>query len=340
MHSQKTNIGKGCIMYEIFRAEFLQKIGTFPQEILVQVAQALDTTAEKYTIAKAETALCVVGREEFIDIAKAYIVTRKTEGLADGTLQQIARVLRNFIYSMSKPIQKIQPNDIRAFLFNYQKTRNITNRSLDFIRTVICTFFKWCAAEGYIQTNPAANIRPIRYTKKQRKALSQLELEHVRRACHTERDLCIVEVLYSTGCRVSELCNIRLSDIDWQNNEIIVLGKGSKYRTVYINAKAEVAIKAYLDIRKHNSEWLVCNDRGGGQMTPANIQRIFSKIEEETSIAVTPHIMRHTMATQALTGTTVEVVQQMLGHVDIATTMIYAEVDQSRIHDAHLRSVI
>ena len=75
-------------------------------------------------------------------------------------------------------------------------------------------------------------------------------------------------------------------------------------------------------------------------MTPANIQRIFSKIKEETGIIVTPHIMRHTMATQALTGTTMEVVQQMLGHADIATTMIYAEVDQSTIHHAHLKSVI
>ena len=99
-------------------------------------------------------------------------------------------------------------------------------------------------------------------------------------------------------------------------------------------------MKAYLDVRKHNSEWLVCNDRGGGQMTPANIQRIFSKIEEETGITVTPHIMRHTFATQALTGTGVEVVQQMLGHSDISTTMIYAEVDQRSIYTAHLKSVI
>lgn len=327
-------------MYEVFRAEVLQKLGVFPQEVLAQIAQALDMTAEKYTIAKVETSLCVVGREEFIGIAQAYIVTRKTEGLADGTLEHITRVLRTFIYSTLKPIREIQPNDIRAFLFNYQKVRNITNRSLDFLRTIICTFFKWCAAEGYISTNPAANIKPIRYTRKPRKALSQLELEKVRRACHTDRDLCIVEVLYSTGCRVSELCGIKLSDIDWANHEITVLGKGNKYRKVFINAKAEVAITTYLNGRKHNGAWLVCNDRGGGQMKPANIQRIFSKIEAETGITVSPHIMRHTMATQALTGTGVEVVQQMLGHNSIATTMIYAEVNPSSIYAAHLKSVI
>ena len=327
-------------MYEMFRSEVLRLLCDFSQEELARVAEAMDITANGYTISKAETSLCVPGRQEFVDIATAYIITRKTEGITDKSIEQMARVIKTFIDRTLKPIKDIQPNDIRAFLFNYQKDRGISNRSLDFLRTIICTFFKWCSTEGYLPTNPAANIRPIKYTRKPRKALSQIELERVRRACHTERDLCIVETLYSTGCRVSELCNIRLSDIDWQNHEIVVLGKGNKYRTVYINAKAEIAMKAYLDVRKHNSEWLVCNDRGGGQMTPANIQRIFSKIEEETGITVTPHIMRHTFATQALTGTGVEVVQQMLGHSDISTTMIYAEVDQRSIYTAHLKSVI
>ena len=159
-------------MYELFRSEVLKQLDSFPSDVLAQVAKALDMTAEKYTISKAETNLCVVGRQEFIDIAGAYVVTKKTEGLADESLKHIARILRIFIYSTSKKIQEIQPNDIRAFLFNYQKSRNISNRSLDFIRTIVCTFFKWCSAEGYIASNPAQNIKPIRYTRKPRKALS------------------------------------------------------------------------------------------------------------------------------------------------------------------------
>lgn len=134
--------------------------------------------------------------------------------------------------------------------------------------------------------------------------------------------------------------NIKLQDIDWKNHEILVLGKGDKYRKVYINAKAEVAINTYLGSRRHKSEYLLCNERGGGQMSKANIEKIFSRIERDTGITVSPHIMRHTMATQALTGTTVEVVQQMLGHASIATTMIYAEVNTDAIHAAHIKSVI
>lgn len=209
------------------------------------------------------------------------------------------------------------------------------------MRSIICTFFCWASTEGYIATNPAVTVRPIKYSRVPRKALTQKELEIVRRAVRTDRDLAIVETLYSTGCRVAELCSILMSDVDWNKREITILGKGGKYRTVYINAKAEYALEIYLGSRKHNSVWLFCNDRGGGQMKPSNIQRIFSVIEEKTGIVVSPHIIRHTMATQALLGGTgIELVQRMLGHSDISTTMIYAEVDQSSVHSAHQRSII
>lgn len=328
-------------MYEVFRGEVLSKIGHLDADTLKVVADAMDVVAAKYKIDRAETSIAVIGRENFLEIAATYVIVRKTEGIKDGTLEHMARILKQFIYATPKPITQIRTNDIRAFLYNYQKERGISNRTLDMMRTIICTFFKWATTEGYLSVNPAANIKPIKYTRKPRKALTQRELEIVRRACKTDRDRAIIETLYSTGCRVTELCNILTGDIDWTKHEISVLGKGGKYRTVYLNAKAEVALEVYLSSRKHNSWWLFCNDRGGGQMTASNIQRIFSNIEASTGIFVTPHIMRHTFATQALNGGTgVEIVQQMLGHSDIATTMVYAEVDQSRIHDAHLRSVI
>ena len=328
-------------MYEQFKSEVLAKLAYMSGDDLRRIGEAMDLVSQKYRVKKQETSIAVLGREEFNEIAYCYIVTKKSEGIADSTLKQVTIALRNFINSMTKPISKITPNDIRAYLFTYQRSRSVSNRTLDYHRTMICTFFKWCAAEGYIDKDPTVNIKPIKYVRKPRKALNQLQLERVRRACKTPRELCIVEILYSTGCRVSELCNIRIQDVDWANHEITVLGKGSKYRRVFINAKAEIAIEAYLTARKHkSSEWLVCNDRGGGKMTKANIEKIFSRIEKETGIFVTPHIMRHTMATQALTGTSVEVVQQMLGHVNIATTMIYAEVNQDSVHAAHLRCVI
>lgn len=328
-------------MYETFRNDVLYHLKDLDEKTLRYISETLDHISTGYKIEKAETGLTVIGREQFLKIAGTYIIVRKTEGLKNGTIEHMSRIMKSFIYSMTRPISEIQPNDIRAYLYNYQKERGISNRSLDLIRTIICTFFKWVVSEGYIPTNPAANIRPIKYTRNPRKALSQRELEIIRRSCKTMRDLAIVETLYSTGCRITELCNIKISDIDRNKHEISVLGKGGKYRTVYLNAKSEVAIEVYLSERKHNSIYLFCNDRGGAQMKPANIQRIFSIIENQTNIVVSPHIMRHTMATQALSGGTgIEMVQQMLGHANIATTMVYAEVDQNRVHDAHLKSVI
>lgn len=327
-------------MYELFRGGVLYHLSDLSPEILSRVAEAMDVVSAGYSIKKAETGLSVIGREKFLEIAATYVIVRKTEGIKSGTTEHMVRILKQFIQATPKPIAEVKPNDIRAFLYNYQKARGISNRTLDMMRTIICTFFKWAASEGYIPTDPSFNIRPIKYTRKPRKALSQRELELVRRACTNDRDRAIIETLYSTGCRVTELCNIRLGDVNWSKHEILVLGKGSKYRTVYLNAKAEVALEVYLNGRKHNSEYLFCNIRGGGQMTPCNVERIFAVIEEKTHVIVTPHIMRHTFATQALTGTGVEVVQKMLGHSNIATTMVYAEVDQSLIHAAHTRSVV
>ena len=328
-------------MYETFRDEMIYKLRGMDPITLSTVISALDEVACGYTISKSETALTVIGKDHFVEIVSIYMIVRKTEGLSDGTLEHVGRIMRQFINDVAKSIEEVQTNDIRAFLFRYQRTRGISNRTLDQMRSIICTFFCWAAAEGYITTNPAATVRPIKYARVPRKALTQKELEIVRRAVRTDRDLAIVEMLYSTGCRVAELCSILMSDVDWNKREITILGKGGKYRTVYINAKAEYALEIYLGSRKHNSAWLFCNDRGGGQMKPSNIQRIFSSITEKTGIIVSPHIMRHTMATQALRGGTgIELVQRMLGHSDISTTMIYAEVDQSCVHSAHLKSVI
>lgn len=327
-------------MYECFKNDILVRLSDLPVEILQRISKEMDSASTQYTVTRAETSLAVIGREQFKEIAGAYLITKKTEGLANSSLVQMARILNNFILSINRPIDKIKANEIRAYLYNYQATRSISNRSLDFLRTIICTFFHWCASEGYISTDPATNIKPIKYIRKPRKALSQLELECVRRACKSERETCVVELLYSTGCRVSEICNIKIQDVNWDKREVIVFGKGGKYRKVYLNAKAMISLQAYLKNRKHQSPYLLCNDRGGKQMTPCNIQKFFRRIETQTGINVSPHIMRHTMATQALTGTGVEIVQQMLGHSSIATTMIYAEVDKSSIHAAHIRSVI
>ena len=174
--------------------------------------------------------------------------------------------------------------------------------------------------------------------------MTQKELELLRRACKTPRELAIIETLYSTGCRVSELTNIKLCDIDWEKRAVHLVGKGKKHRDSYLNAKAEVSIGDYLLHRKYQSEYLFCNDRGGGKTTKDNIEKIVRNIAARSEISgkhITPHVMRHTTATQALnSGMQVQDIQKMLGHSNIATTMIYAQTSIEHVAAEHKKYIV
>lgn len=335
-------------VYEHMKHDLLIKVaGVLPElgrETLARIATALDEVSVHYNIAEAETHLAVLGRDEFERVIKSYIVVRHMEGLSDMTIRNYLRILQNFMMGASKPLREITANDIRLYLFKYQSDNGVGNRSLESIRGTICTFMRWAASEGYIPTNPVETLKPIKWSAKPREALEQIELEIIRKACWTHREKAMIEVLYSTGCRVSELTGIKLSDIDWHSRTVMLFGKGKKYRTSYINAKAEVAIKTYLDYRPHKSDYLFCNDRGGGSMTKSNVERMIRIIRERAGMGdrrITPHTFRHTTATQALqSGMPVTDIQQLLGHASVNTTMVYARTSHEAVQAGHKRCIV
>jgi len=335
-------------VYERMKHEIMMKIAAaipeLDREALCKIAGAMDEVSARFNVSDAETHLAVLGREEFTKVVKSYIVIKHMEGLSETTLQNYALRLKHFMMSSTKPLNEITANDVRLYLFTYQNDTGISNRSLESIRIVVCSFLRWAANEGYIPANPAETLKPIKWEAKPRESLEQIELEIIRRACITEREKAMIEVLYSTGCRVTELAGIKLSDIDWHARSVNLLGKGRKYRTSYINAKAEVAIRAYLEHRKHDSIYLLCNERGGGKMKKGNIERMIRVIRERAGMAdrkITPHTFRHTTATQALrSGMPIEEIQRLLGHSSVATTMIYAEVADESVRNRHQICVI
>lgn len=316
----------------------------FTDEEIRFIGACFDEAIQTYNVEKQETALAVVGRDEFVQIIKTYVVVKKIEGWSDATAKNYYTTLMYFARAQRRPIGELTANDVRLFLYQYQSERKISDSSLDHVRSVICSFLKWAASEKYIPSNPAENVRPIKFESKPRKAMSQLELEMIRRGCKTARDLAMVEVFYSTGCRVSELSAIKISDVDWHTNEVRLFGKGRKYRTSYLNAKAIVALREYLNVRKHTTEYLFCNERGGGQMKKANIERAIHAIAKNAGLNdknITPHIFRHTTATNALqNGMNVEEIQKLLGHANISTTMIYAKASQEDVRAKHQKCVI
>jgi len=333
--------------YEMFRNSFVamltEKMPGITVEQMQEIISCMDVCAAPYEIKRAELALSVpVG--EVPELIKLYIATKTVEGQSRESLNNRLTHLKAFCRYVKKPLDKIEPQDIRVFLYQYQQDRGICSASLDKLRSEVCSLFHWCAAEGYLDRDPAITIKPIKCEKKQRQSLSQIELEYIRKACQTIREKAMIEFMYSTGCRVSEMCIVKLSDVNFQTDEVHLFGKGRKHRTSYLNAKAHVALQEYLSVRQGNSDYLFVSDRRPHErLGKAGIESIVRDIRERADItkAVTPHILRHTTATQAVRhGMPIEEVQKLLGHENVATTMIYVETAQDDVRSGHAKAVV
>lgn len=308
-------------------------------ETLRKIEPQIELILSNYEIEKRKTEI-IPYDSDIPETVKAYIVSKKIAGLADSTLNLYLMILKDFFRTIQKNPENISANDIRIYLYKYQKENGISNRTLDCRRTAICSYFNWMAAEEYICKNPAVNITPIKYEKKHKKAMSQLDLEKIRSACNTKREKAIVEMLYSTGCRVTELERLNISDVNFETKEIILFGKGSKHRTSYLNAKAEVALKEYLKERTDSNPALIVYDRKPyGRLKKSGIETIIKKIMLRTpdvTTHVTPHIFRHTTATTALDrGMNIVDVSRLLGHKRLDTTMEYITANSYSVKQDH-----
>ena len=333
-------------MYEQFKNQFaLLLSSTYTNDDIEIILKKLDKVSYNYDILKKETSVAVYN-SEMPEMVKTYLVCKKVEGLSEQTLYNYGNALRKFFYDLQKAPEQVKPNDIRVYLYRYQELNNTTNRSLDKIRQMICSFFNWACCEGYLYRNPALLIKPIKYEKTERKPLTQIELEYIRQACTTNREKAIVEFLYSTGCRVSELAAVKKSDIDWNKKSVHLFGKGKKHRTSYLNAKAEVTLLEYLKNRNDENEYLFVSERKPhGQLKRCAIEKIIRQIAEraveQVKKPVSPHIFRHTTATTALNnGMQIEDISKLLGHESVGTTMIYAKVSTEDVQSGHKKYII
>jgi site-specific recombinase XerD len=333
-------------MYEKLKNQFALSLSSiYSNEDIETILRKLDIVSYNYEIKQKETSITLYNYE-MPEMVKIYLVCKKVEGLADGTLYNYGKTLENFFFQVRKTPDKISPNDIRVYLYHYQETKQISNRSLDKVRQVICGFFTWSNSEGYLERNPAITIKSIKYEKKERKPMSQIELEYIRQSCKTLREKAIVEFLYSTGCRVSELCCVKKSDIDWNSKSVHLFGKGKKHRTSYINAKAEVSLLAYLNTRNDDSEYLFVSERKPhGQLKKDAIEKVIRIIAQRASEYVdkpiSPHVFRHTCASTALNnGMPIEDISCLLGHENISTTMIYSKISLDNVKNNHKKYVI
>ena len=332
-------------MREKLKNDLLLLLNTYVDtEVLRGIDQRLDIILSDYEIESRKTDV-VAYEFQIPSTVEIYIVSKKIAGLSDKTLYLYKIVLEDFFHTVQKEPERISANDIRIYLYKYQKEHGISNRTLDCRRTIICSYFSWMASEEYLDKNPAINIAPIKYERIHKKPMSQLELERIRIACKTKREKAIIEVLYSTGCRVTELERLNISDVNFETKEIMLFGKGNKHRISYLNAKAEVALKDYLSERTDDNPALfVYNRKPYSRFKKSGIELMIRKIMERTSDVsthVTPHTFRHTTASTALErGMNIVDVSKLLGHEKIESTLTYISVNLNSIKNKHKNCVV
>lgn len=329
-------------MYEHLRNDFLAKLSTnYGIEDINKIAAILDSVVKDYDITQKTTELAIWQGSQPQEL-KIYLASKRVEGLSNNSLSLYALYLRTFFETVQKTPQEVTANDVRLFLATYQAQHKIVDRSLDKIRQIINQFFSWLTDEEYITKNPCRTIKAIKCEKKRRQALTRYQLELLRNMITDKRELAILDMLFSTGCRVTELVNMRITDIDLQARTAKIIGKGNKHNTVYLNDRAYISMQDYLTTRKGDSDYLFISIRSPyDQLTSRSVEHILKKYEKPLGVPLSPHIIRHTMATLSLqAGAPITDIQKMLGHSNLATTQIYAETSQESVRQAHTRYVV
>lgn len=272
------------------------------------------------------------------DKVSLFLSSKKLEGLANRTLDDYKRELGLFAKHISKAVVQIQTPDIRNYLASLE---GVETSTLGKKLTVLKSFFTWMVKEEMLLRDPTAKIKSPKKKKRLPKGLSVEELELVREICETKRERAMLEVFYSTGCRLSELASMNVDKIDKQEMSTTVIGKGDKERKVYLTYTALYHLNSYLKSRNDDCEAVFVTQRKPyRRMGNRAIQDEINKIEQRAKIkkTLTPHIMRHTLAQNMLdNGASLDEVQHILGHSNISTTQIYAHVSEERKQQAHKR---
>lgn len=304
----------------------------------LEVRRAVDEVLYTYEITTKETALVTSDLEGKVNY---FLATKRLEGIAASTLKNYGYKLNKLIQYFNKPISTITSADMKMFM--YACADNKRASSMNTFMTPIKLFFAWCQNEEFIIKNPCANLKNMKEPKRLRKPLTMEQVEILRDSITKVRDKALFEFMLSTGCRVSEVCDVKISDVDFINKNLFVIGKGDKQRKVYFTERCKIALKNYLKSRTDNSPWLFVSERKPhGQLGTRAVQKVVKDMKEisKLDVKLSPHIFRHTFATLALnSGMKMEILQKILGHEDMATTGIYAKLQDEIVQHEYRQLV-
>ncbi len=271
-------------------------------------------------------------------LKEEFLSAKQVEGCSERSVSYYSSTLDNLIKTLGKPFNQIETEDLRVYLSEYQKKNDASKQTIDNIRRILSSFFTWLEDEDYILKSPVRRIHKIKTMKQVKETYSDEALERLRDNCKTIRDLALIDMLASTGMRVGELVKLNRVDVDFVNRECVVLGKGSKERVVYFDARTKLHLQNYLNSRTDENEALfVSLLEPHNRLEIAGVEIMLRKLGHSLEInKVHPHKFRRTLATRAIDkGMPIEQVQKLLGHQKIDTTMEYAIVDQQNVKNSH-----
>lgn len=326
-------------MKEQIIIEILHNLPDYSSEQLAEIKEAVRIVLCKYDITAKETSLQTINNSS-LHFLRMYLESCEQSGKSKGTIALYQFHLSRLLSYLNKDLSAITDDDLHMYLYNYRHGRTVSNLYLNQIRLIFNGFFGWLVKKRIISRNPVSSIDPTKCQKKIKKPLSAEEVERLRSACESERDLAIVECLYSTAVRASELLGLNRSDISFLRDDIVVLGKGSKERVTYLNAKSHIHLKNYLELRTDDNPALFVGSKAPhGRLTRRGLEDIINRIAARANVDhVHPHRFRRTSATDLLNaGMPIEQVQELLGHKSIETTRIYCTINREAVKHNHKR---
>lgn len=276
------------------------------------------------------------------DLLEMFVSAKKVEGCSEKTLRYYKATISRMLENFDKHVTHVTTDDLRKYLSTYQETNECSKGNIDNIRRILSSFFAWLEDEDYILKSPVRRIHKIKTAKTVKETYSDESLESMRDNCDCLRDLAIIDLLASTGMRVGELVGLNIADIDFDNRECIVFGKGSKERPVYFDARTKIHLQNYLNSRDDDNPALfVSLLKPHDRLQISGVEIMLRKLGKKLDIPkVHPHKFRRTLATKAIDkGMPIEQVQKLLGHTKIDTTMQYAMVDQNNVKLSHRKYI-
>ena len=311
--------------------------GILDTEKTVLVSEIVMNELSKYEINKLANDYEVIKRENS-NLVSVFISAKRIEGCSEKTIGYYKSSIDKLLIAIPKDIHDITTNDIRCYLAQQQDSKNLSKVTIDNLRRIFSSFFSWLEDEDYITKSPVRRIHKVRTDTLVKDVLSDESMEILRDNCTEIRDVAMIDLLASTGIRVGELVKMNREDIDFQERQCIVFGKGNKEREVYFNARTKIHLKCYLEQRTDNNPALfVSLSSPHSRLTISGVENRLRQLGKRANIIkVHPHKFRRTLATMAIDkGMPIEQVQKLLGHVKIDTTLHYAMVNQTNVKLAH-----